>query len=73
MAGLNDLTQAAFSGGRPGPAQGTDVDSSSALATTNISAGPREGANLILDALGAARQNGENALTRLNRRAAQNG
>ena len=54
MAGLNDLTDAAFSGGKPGPARGMDVDASSPLSAGSISE-PREGASLIMDALGSDR------------------
>lgn len=48
MAGLNDVTQAAFEGGKPGPKEGTKKEPS-ALAVDSIQR--QSGANLILDAL----------------------
>jgi len=68
MPGLTDVAQAAFSGGKPGPNAGKDVDATSALAAENIS-NPREGANLIFDALGPDRKAREQrAINRMNAR-----
>jgi len=51
MAGLEDLTQAAFEGGKPGPNEGQDFSTKSPLSAERISEGiPRQGSNVIFDA-----------------------
>jgi len=57
MAGLADLTKAAFKGSKPGPEPGQDFSTKSPLAMERVSEGiplsegiPRQGSNVIFDA-----------------------
>ena len=52
--GLIDVVDAAFSGGKPGPTQGTNVNKQQGFLPMIGGPLPREGSNLIFDALGSS-------------------
>lgn len=68
MAGLNDILQGAFIGGKPGPNAGQDVSAETTFNPQTPKVLPRDGSDLLLSALGAPQTETTRAQRALKRR-----